>query len=38
MSTISVLLVTYCGVQLVKERERKQALKEELEAAKQKAE
>lgn len=26
LSTLSVLLVTYCGVQLVKERERKQAL------------
>ncbi|XP_075876725.1 hedgehog acyltransferase like, a isoform X1 [Nelusetta ayraudi] len=38
VSTISVLLVTYCGVQLVKERERKQALLEELEAAKQKTE
>lgn len=25
-STLSVLLVTYCGVQLIKERERKQAL------------
>jgi hypothetical protein len=29
-----VLLVTYCGVQLVKERERNQALLEEQEAAK----
>lgn len=26
LSTLSVLLVTYCGVQLIKERERKQAL------------
>lgn len=26
LSTLSVLLVTYCGVQLVKERERQQAL------------
>ncbi|KAK0146925.1 Protein-cysteine N-palmitoyltransferase HHAT-like protein [Merluccius polli] len=32
-STLSVLLVTYCGVQLVKERERNQALLEEQEAA-----
>jgi len=32
MSTVSVLLVTYCGVQLVKERERNQALLEEAEA------
>lgn len=29
LSTLSVLLVTYCGVQLVKERERQQALLEE---------
>lgn len=38
LSTLSVLLVTYCGVQLVKERERKQALLEEPEPAKLKAE
>lgn len=38
VSTLSVLLVTYCGVQLVKEQERKQALLDESEAAKQKAE
>ncbi|XP_014870187.1 hedgehog acyltransferase like, a isoform X2 [Poecilia latipinna] len=29
LSTLSVLLVTYCGVQLVKERERQQALLED---------
>lgn len=34
MSTLSVLLVTYCGVQLVKERERKLALLEEPEPSK----
>ncbi|KAJ3595696.1 hypothetical protein NHX12_004999 [Muraenolepis orangiensis] len=33
-STLSVLLVTYCGVQLVKERERTLALLDEQEAAK----
>lgn len=38
LSTLSVLLVTYCGVQLVKERERKQALLEEPEPTKLKAE
>nr|XP_057924746.1 hedgehog acyltransferase like, a isoform X2 [Doryrhamphus excisus] len=34
MSSLSVLLVTYCGVQLVKERERQQALQEDAEAVK----
>uniref|UniRef100_A0A3Q4BF04 Uncharacterized protein n=1 Tax=Mola mola TaxID=94237 RepID=A0A3Q4BF04_MOLML len=34
LSTLSVLLVTYCGVQLVKERERQQALLDEPEPAK----
>lgn len=29
LSTLSVLFVTYCGVQLVKERERRQALLDE---------
>uniref|UniRef100_A0A8C5HH85 Protein-cysteine N-palmitoyltransferase HHAT-like protein n=1 Tax=Gouania willdenowi TaxID=441366 RepID=A0A8C5HH85_GOUWI len=38
LSTLSVLLVTYCGVQLVKERERQQALKDEPEPVKEKAE
>ncbi|KAI1902202.1 hypothetical protein AGOR_G00042290 [Albula goreensis] len=39
MSTLSVLLVTYCGVQLVKERERRLALEEEAaDAVKEKAE
>ncbi|KAJ8011461.1 hypothetical protein DPEC_G00058450 [Dallia pectoralis] len=33
ISTLSVLFVTYCGVQLIKERERKQVLMEELEQA-----
>uniref|UniRef100_A0A8C8DMP8 Hedgehog acyltransferase like, a n=1 Tax=Oryzias sinensis TaxID=183150 RepID=A0A8C8DMP8_9TELE len=33
LSTLSVLFVTYCGVQLVKERERQQALQEEPEPA-----
>ncbi|CAB1326808.1 unnamed protein product [Coregonus sp. 'balchen'] len=33
LSTLSVLFVTYCGVQLVKERERKQALLEDPEPA-----
>ncbi|RVE61610.1 hypothetical protein OJAV_G00172340 [Oryzias javanicus] len=33
LSTLSVLFVTYCGVQLVKERERQQALQEEAEPA-----
>lgn len=33
LSTLSVLFVTYCGVQLVKERERRLALLEEQEAA-----
>ncbi|KAG5286835.1 hypothetical protein AALO_G00019290 [Alosa alosa] len=32
LSTLAVLFVTYCGVQLVKERERQQALQEEQEA------
>ncbi|XP_068951922.1 protein-cysteine N-palmitoyltransferase HHAT-like protein [Petaurus breviceps papuanus] len=36
-STLVILLVTYCGVQLIKERERLQALEEEKEAAKEKA-
>lgn len=34
LSTLSVLLVTYCGVQLVKERERQQALLDEPEPVK----
>lgn len=34
LSTLSVLLVTYCGVQLVKERERQQALLEDPEPVK----
>uniref|UniRef100_A0A672I6G1 Hedgehog acyltransferase like, a n=1 Tax=Salarias fasciatus TaxID=181472 RepID=A0A672I6G1_SALFA len=34
LSTLSVLLVTYCGVQLVKERERQQALLQEPEPVK----
>uniref|UniRef100_A0A8C6UDF3 Hedgehog acyltransferase like, a n=1 Tax=Neogobius melanostomus TaxID=47308 RepID=A0A8C6UDF3_9GOBI len=34
LSTLSVLMVTYCGVQLVKEREREQALLEEPEPEK----
>lgn len=44
VSTLVVLFVTYCGVQLIKERERKQALLDEpepettLEPGKQKAE
>ncbi|XP_016129647.1 hedgehog acyltransferase like, a isoform X1 [Sinocyclocheilus grahami] len=44
LSTLSVLFVTYCGVQLIKERERKQALLDDpepvppIEASKQKAE
>lgn len=44
LSTLLVLLVTYCGVQLIKERERKQALLDDpepvppTEAGKQKAE
>lgn len=29
MSTLSVLFVTYCGIQLIKERERRLALEEE---------
>ncbi|XP_018597212.2 protein-cysteine N-palmitoyltransferase HHAT-like protein [Scleropages formosus] len=33
LSTLSVLFVTYCGIQLIKERERKLALKEEAAAA-----
>nr|XP_006634321.1 PREDICTED: protein-cysteine N-palmitoyltransferase HHAT-like protein [Lepisosteus oculatus] len=37
LSTLSVLFVTYCGVQLIKERERRLALQEEG-AAKEKAE
>ncbi|XP_066573074.1 hedgehog acyltransferase like, b isoform X2 [Amia ocellicauda] len=37
LSTLSVLFVTYCGVQLIKERERRLALEEE-EAEKEKAE
>ncbi|KAJ8337223.1 hypothetical protein SKAU_G00384430 [Synaphobranchus kaupii] len=36
LSTLSVLFVTYCGVQLVKERERRLALEEEAAAALQK--
>ncbi|KAM6918827.1 protein-cysteine N-palmitoyltransferase HHAT-like protein isoform 1-T1 [Xenentodon cancila] len=35
LSTLSVLLVTYCGVQLVKERERRQALLDDPEPVKQ---
>ncbi|XP_008332448.1 hedgehog acyltransferase like, a [Cynoglossus semilaevis] len=39
LSSLSVLFVTYCGVQLVKERERQQALREDDEkAVKEKAE
>lgn len=44
LSTLSVLFVTYCGVQLIKERERRQALLDDpepvppTEADKQKAE
>lgn len=34
LSTLSVLLVTYCGVQLVKERERQQALLDDPEPVK----
>lgn len=34
LSTLSVLFVTYCGVQLVKERERRQALLDDPELAK----
>ncbi|TNN53631.1 Protein-cysteine N-palmitoyltransferase HHAT-like protein [Liparis tanakae] len=34
LSTLSVLFVTYCGVQLVKERERRQALLDDPEPAK----
>uniref|UniRef100_A0A665X9Z7 Protein-cysteine N-palmitoyltransferase HHAT-like protein n=1 Tax=Echeneis naucrates TaxID=173247 RepID=A0A665X9Z7_ECHNA len=34
LSTLSVLCVTYCGVQLVKERERQQALLDDLEPVK----
>lgn len=34
LSTLSVLFVTYCGVQLVKERERWQALLDDPELAK----
>lgn len=34
LSTLSVLFVTYCGVQLVKERERRRALLDDPELAK----
>ncbi|XP_061550287.1 hedgehog acyltransferase like, a isoform X1 [Phycodurus eques] len=34
LSTLSVLLVTYCGVQLVKEHERQQALQEDVQPVK----
>ena len=36
LSTLSVLFVTYCGVQLVKERERRLALLEEEQALEEK--